>query len=218
MGNRIRDLRDSYPQHIWVRGNNRRRLFSYQRDFEHFLRILNKAAAKRAVEIWALALMSNHYHLIATPLKAVELPGVLKETNQRWAQVRNHGQGRSGKLFEQSYGSKLIETSGQLVVSTLYVEANPTLAGMAAHPSDYRYTSYNIHAGGNVPSRILRAVITPSPWIAGLASTRTEQKLAYQRLMRDYLVEKKPPPHVSGEGFDASRTLPPRRPDRSRAT
>ena len=221
MSNRNRDLRNHFPQHVWARGNNRRRLFSYPRDYEHFLRILYAAATKRQISIWALALLSNHYHLIATPARGRDLSKFLKHVNQRWSWLRNRTKNCSGKLFEQSFGSKLIESDEQLQVTTLYVEANPVLAGIANTPGQYRYSSYAIHAGEPLRSKILRSVVTPSPWVVALSDSVAEQHIKYQQLMLEYLANRREPLHLDPKHRRSvvnPSENPPRRPNGDRAS
>ena len=52
------------PHHLVLRGNNKRRLFSYDRDRILFLRLLAEAMERYDVPLYALVLMANHVHLV----------------------------------------------------------------------------------------------------------------------------------------------------------
>ena len=78
-------------------------------------------------------------------------------------------------------------------MTTLYVEANPVLAGIANTPDQYRYSSYAIHAGEPLRSKILRSVVTPSPWVVALSDSVAERHIKYQQLMLEYLANRHEP-------------------------
>ena len=56
-----------YPHHIIQRGNNRQDIFTTVADYQYLLVLLNENAKKFAVDIHAYVLMTNHFHLLATP-------------------------------------------------------------------------------------------------------------------------------------------------------
>ncbi|QQX81275.1 transposase [Shewanella sp. KX20019] len=57
------------PQHIIQRGNNRQACFASQQDFIAYTGWLKDYAKKFQVEIHAWVFMTNHVHLLCTPLK-----------------------------------------------------------------------------------------------------------------------------------------------------
>ena len=56
------------PQHIIQRGNNREPCFVAKEDHRRYLDDLTEAASKYNCRIHAYALMTNHVHLLATPM------------------------------------------------------------------------------------------------------------------------------------------------------
>ena len=64
-----RQILRGIPHHIVLRGNNRRRLFSYPRDYLFFLGLMSAQLIRSDVGMHALCLMPNHVHLLATPFK-----------------------------------------------------------------------------------------------------------------------------------------------------
>ena len=56
-----------YPHHIIQRGNNRQPIFAANADYETLLVDARGARAQVGVAIHAYVLMSNHFHLLATP-------------------------------------------------------------------------------------------------------------------------------------------------------
>ena len=56
-------------QHIIQRGNNRESIFASQQDYEFYLECLADAAKLNKLKIHAYVLMTNHVHLLASPLE-----------------------------------------------------------------------------------------------------------------------------------------------------
>ena len=52
-----------------ARGIERRKLFTRDRDYEHFLELLGRFAARYACNISAYALMPNHFHLFVQTME-----------------------------------------------------------------------------------------------------------------------------------------------------
>ncbi len=60
------------PHHVYLRGNNRRRLFSSGADYERFIACLTLGISASECVLHQLTLMTNHVHLIATPPAVAE--------------------------------------------------------------------------------------------------------------------------------------------------
>src|SRR5690348_13876250 len=112
-----------HPHHVILRGNNRRRLFSYPNDYFAFVRYLGDALEKHGGLLHALTLMTNHIHMLLTPGES--LPKLVHSMSMRHAQRRNRQRDSSGKLFEERYHSFPILGEGQLALTTAYIENNP---------------------------------------------------------------------------------------------
>ena len=65
-----------YPHHVIQRGNNRQAIFSSPADYQTLLDLLRINAEKFGVAIHAYVLMTNHFHLLATPQTADALPQI----------------------------------------------------------------------------------------------------------------------------------------------
>lgn len=89
------------PHHVVIRGNNRRRLFSYSSCYRRFLRYLADALRHTGCRLHALALMTNHVHLVITPPDAAALSSCVKRLAQRYAVQRNARFAASGKGLEE---------------------------------------------------------------------------------------------------------------------
>jgi putative transposase len=167
-----------YPHHLILRGNNRRNLFSYPRDYRGFLFDIAGARSRYACLVHAFCLMTNHVHLLVTPLVAGTLNKFVQRIAQCLAQRRNRTRGGSGKLFEERFKSVLVVDDAQLAATTAYVELNPTRAGLCSRPEEYAWSSYRLHAGTE-RSRVLLAMWAPSPWYLSLGRADATRAKAY---------------------------------------
>lgn len=168
-----------YPHHIIQRGNNRQAIFASAADYQMLLGLLAENAQKFDVAVHAYVLMSNHFHLLATPQTAEGLPQMLQAVGRRYVRYFNDRQGRSGTLWEGRYRSTLIETDRYLLACMTYIDLNPVRAGMVAEAKDYPWSSHGHYAG-------LRAdpLVTPHPLFWTLGNTPFAREAAYAELVR----------------------------------
>jgi putative transposase len=174
------------PNHLIVRGNNRRRLFSYMRERMTYLRLLGRALEEYRCQLHAMCLMLNHVHLLLTPATVEGASRLAKRVNQRYAQIRNQERGGSGKLFEQSFESVPIEDDAHLAHAVMYIDANPHRAG-CRDAWTYDWSTYALHAGDPGAARIPGDLITLDPWYRSLGGSPRERAETYREAFRAYL-------------------------------
>jgi len=217
---KARDVVAHWPHHLIHRGNNRRRLFSYPRDYQRFLVVLSNAADKSKCVIHALCLMANHVHLLVTPPTARALSSFAHSFAQRYAQFRNAQRNSSGKLFEERYWSEPIRSQFHLGAATMYIDRNPVAAGTKSDPSKYRWSTFRHHAGLATPERTLGRLWQPSQWYLDLGRTpavrATEYRSLYERYGESDLARRQQERFCALEKSDTSRRRL-ERPDRSSA-
>jgi putative transposase len=118
-----------YPHHVIQRGNNRQAIFASTADYQVLLDLLRDNAQKFGVAIHAYVLMSNHFHLLATPQTADGLPMMMQAVGRSYVRTFNNAQGRTGTLWEGRYRSTLIQTERYLLACMVYIDLNPVRAG-----------------------------------------------------------------------------------------
>jgi len=205
-----------WPYHLVVRGNNRRRLCSYASDYRRLIDLVEKAAARVGCLLHVVCIMSNHVHFIVTPPTEAALSAFVRYFAQPFAQRRNRQRDGSGKLFEQRFFSKRIETDEQLAVCTAYIELNPVRAGVVQGPGDYLWSSYRLHACDPRPSAIPARAITPSAWYRSLGRDPGAQARAYREFVTLVAADGREPEHGPPEPAATAKRL--ERPDRTRAS
>lgn len=171
--------------HVIQRGNNRAACFFGDADRRFYLKCLAQSATRRGCEIHAFVLMSNHVHLLVTPLQPGALGVMMQDLGRRYVRVVNTIHGRTGTLWEARFKSSLVDSENYLLICQRYIELNPVRAGLAAHPGAYAWSSYAHYAG-----RIVSDLITEHPVYLRLASTAAERRAAYLSLFEHSLDER----------------------------
>lgn len=77
------------------------------------------------VSIHAFCLMTNHYHLLISPLQDNGIPLFMKKINTAYANYFNIKRKRSGALFEGRYKRVLIKTEAHFIHLPYYIHLNP---------------------------------------------------------------------------------------------
>lgn len=168
-----------YPHHIIQRGNNRQAIFTTVADYQQLLVLIGENAKKFDVEINAYVLMSNHFHLLATPQTDKGLPQMMQAVGRSYVRYFNDLHERSGTLWEGRYRSTLIQADRYLLACMAYIDLNPVRAGMTPDARDYPWSS---HCG--LVGLRQDKLIAPHPVYWALANTPFGREAAYADLVR----------------------------------
>jgi len=171
-----------YPHHIIQRGNNRQPIFATDADYRMLLSLLEEHARESQVAIHGYVLMSNHFHLVATPEGESGIPKMMQAVGRRYVRYFNQVQSRTGTLWEGRYRSTLIQAERYLLACMAYIDLNPVRAGIAAAPAGYPWSSHR-HYVGMATDRLL----TPHPLFWELGNTPFAREAAYGDLVRSGL-------------------------------
>jgi len=167
------------PLHIIQRGNNRSAIFFAPDDHALFRLWLGEAAAAQGCAIHAYVLMTNHFHLVATPRRADGLPRMMQSLGRRYVQHVNRTQRRTGTLWEGRYRATPIDAEAYFFACCRYVEENPVRAGMVAAPADHSWSSYRRNAlGAADPLVVEHALYT------ALGADAAQRSAGYRALFR----------------------------------
>jgi putative transposase len=168
-----------YAHHIIQRGNNRQAIFASTADYELLLDLLHENAHKQQVAIHSYVLMSNHFHLLATPETAEGIPQMMQAVGRRYVRNYNLRHQRSGTLWEGRYRSTLIQTERYLLACMAYIDLNPVRAGLVADPADYPWSSHQ-HYIGRRPDKL----VTPHALYWEMGNTPFARDQSYAETVR----------------------------------
>lgn len=167
------------PHHVIQRGNNRATLFKTEDDFLFFFESLRLATGRFDCQIHAYVFMTNHIHLLLTPLNEKAMGLAMGSLGLRYAYYFNRKHARTGHVFEGRYRSKVILSERYLLTCYRYIEENPVRAGLAHDPSEYRWSSYGTNALGMENPLLIR-----HDCFDALGPTPEFRRSAYRALFR----------------------------------
>ena len=165
------------PQHVIQRGNNRCVIFAEEFDFLFFRSCLSAACERHACEVHAYVLMTNHVHLLATPLRASAIGKVMQSVGRRYVRYFNDRYCRTGGLWEGRYRSTIVDTVTYLFTCYRYIELNPVRARLSSDPGGYPWSSYRFNALG-APDPI----VVPHELYSSLDRDLDARRVAYRSL------------------------------------
>ena len=169
------------PQHVIQRGNNREPCFYAEEDYRRYLEDLEESAKKNDCRIHAYVLMTNHVHLLVTPMIEHGISQMMQALGRRYVRYINTSYQRTGTLWEGRFKSSLIDSDQYLLTCMRYIELNPVRAKMVEYPDEYMWSSYRGNAqGGN-------RLLEQHPIYLQLGATEAERQVAYRELFKNYI-------------------------------
>lgn len=190
-----RPLRIEYAgaiYHVTGRGNERRTIFRSDTDRRRFVEKLEELCDVHRIEVYAYALMSNHYHLVVCTPRG-NLVSFMQQFQTSYTMYFNRRYGRTGHLFAGRYKAKLVEGGHYLLRLSRYVHLNPVKTKAAGGLGqidrrkllrEYRWSSLPGYSG----------LQTPENWVSYKAlegfrdlASDSEKRRAYLRFVEEGL-------------------------------
>ena len=173
------------PMHVVQRGVNRAACFFNDVDRRFYLKCLTGSAAARGCSLHAYVLMTNHVHLLVTPILAGSVSAMMQDVGRRYVRVINTLHGRTGSLWEGRFKSSLIDSERYLLTCHRYIELNPVRAGIATEPGAYLWSSHAHYAGGR-----RNGLLTDYPQFRALGTSDEDRRAAFRSLFSQPLEER----------------------------
>ena len=170
------------PQHVIQRGNNREPCFFAEADYHRYLDDLKEATDKYDCRVHAYVLMTNHVHMLVTPMQSQAISDMMQALGRRYVYYINKSYQRTGTLWEGRYKSSLIDSDAYLLTCMRYIELNPVRAGMVEHPGEYKWSSYDANAQNGTDE-----LIEEHPCYRALDKLKEHRQIAYRALFTDHL-------------------------------
>ena len=170
------------PQHVIQRGNNREPCFYAEQDYRRYFDDLREVAEKYRCRVHAYVLMTNHVHILVTPMVEYGISQMMQALGRRYVYYINKTYKRSGTLWEGRYKASLIDSDAYLLTCMRYIELNPVRANMVSHPGEYQWSSYQANAQDGVDP-----LIEHHPLYKALGATDESRQSAYRELFRHHI-------------------------------
>ncbi|MGH7896493.1 MAG: transposase [Candidatus Binatia bacterium] len=131
--------------HVMARGIERCDIFRDDIDRDRFVESLISLARRGAFEIFAWALMPNHFHLLVKTTSQ-PLGRSMRCLLTRHAVRFNRRHGRVGHLFQNRYKSVICQEDKYFLELVRYIHLNPVRGGLVAavELEEYRYTGHSV--------------------------------------------------------------------------
>jgi putative transposase len=132
--------------HVIVRGNQRRKTFRDDRDYQAYLDRLARYQAKFGVKVYAYCLMPNHVHLLVE-VSTEPLAKFMQGLQQGYTQYFNLRYNKVGHLFQGRYHAIICDKDEYLLALMRYIHLNPVRAKMVRKPEEYGYSGHGEYCG-----------------------------------------------------------------------
>lgn len=148
-----RRLRTHYHHaiyHVMLRGNFKNNIFSEEKDYRIFLKIIEISCKKYGCVFHLYCLMTNHIHLVVK-VGHVPLCKIMQCITASYAGYFNEKLERQGHLFQGRYKAKLVTDEAYLMELCYYIHNNPLGANMVDSLDDYPWSSHHAYQSQNAP-------------------------------------------------------------------
>ena len=124
--------------HLIMRGDDKRRIFWYDKDYKKFLSLLNGLMQRFDAVLYAFTLMTNHIHLL---IKITDIELFTEYLTKAYTGYFYYRYKIPGRLFEPSlfYPKNSVYLKMNIII---YILNNPALANISTQPWTYKYNSY----------------------------------------------------------------------------
>lgn len=147
-------MRHGLIYHVYNRGVNREVLFKEERNYDHFLKLVQRHILSVA-DIYAYCLLRNHFHLLVRvrmqneikrsaprPLWKVPPGRAFGNCFNAYAKAVNAAYSRTGCLFERPFKRKVVTSPEYFRQLVVYIHRNPEKHGVSAQFDAWPYSSF----------------------------------------------------------------------------
>ncbi len=165
--------------HVLNRGNNRSTVFSESREFDAFVDLMRRAQDRQPVEVAAVCLMPNHFHLLVRPHAAADLASWLHwilTTHASWHHQKCHS---SGRIWTSRFKAFPVQDDRHLLTVARYVERNALRAKLVERAEAWPWGSLHWRLANRPPIALSPlAVSLPAQWLKFVNAPQTAAELA----------------------------------------
>lgn len=163
--------------HVINRGNNRAKVFSEPREFDLFVQLMRRAQTRHHIDVAAVCLMPNHFHLLVKPHAAADLAAWLHWLLTTHASRHHKKCNSSGRIWTSRFKAFPIQDDRHLLTVARYVERNALRANLVARAEAWPWSSLQwrvVHLPPFVLSPLPLALPANWPDVVNAPHTATE--------------------------------------------
>ena len=166
--------------HVISRGNNKRKVFRYERDKKKYYQHLKGCKYEDKVSILHYCIMSNHVHLLIEVNQKSNLSRFMQRVNLKYVYYHRKRYSYCGHVWQDRFQGKIIDEEGYFIRCGKYIELNPVRAGIVFSPEQYQFSSYHYYAFGQKD-----LLITQNPLYQDLGLKSKQRQGVYRDLMAE---------------------------------
>ena len=170
--------------HVLSRGNGQQDIFYDDHDRHLFLKTIGEMSERFEMDVFAYALMGNHYHLLLRTNHA-NLSKSMQWLGLAYTRRFNLLHSRSGHLFQGRFKSIIVQNDAYLLGLSCYIHRNPLRAGIVKRLADYSWSSYTSYAYGRKFPEWLKTDLVLSQFKGA------DKNKAYREKVQNYAKEEK---------------------------
>jgi len=133
--------------HVYNRGALRNTLFYNHLAYRSFIDLIDRYAVETSIQVIAVCLMPNHFHLLVQIGEGGDLSQFMKRVCQAYSKRANRELRRAGTVIEGRFKSKHVKFTEYLTHLCRYIHANPIKAGLAQDPREWPYSNFKEFIG-----------------------------------------------------------------------
>ena len=176
--------------HVMARGNDGRKVFLKDSDFEAFLNGLAAARKRYPFYLYAYVLMSNHFHLLLEVQRA-STARVLQSLLTGYARRFNRTHRHRGHLFQGRYHAIVCDRESYLLELVRYIHLNPVRAKMVQQPGEWQWSGHGEYLGKDQ-----RGLIDPRPVMEEFRTAARYEAFIREGVKETYRAEWHPGEHA----------------------
>lgn len=125
--------------HIYQRTTSGNNLFYGYEDFLTFFTIMSVAVRSAGIQVLAVCLMYNHFHMLVRTETMRQLSDFMNHCCSWYAREFNFAVGRSGQLLKKNFGSAPKKDDKAIRNTINYIGNNPVEKRICSRPEQYRW-------------------------------------------------------------------------------
>ncbi len=174
-----RSIVSGFYYHVINRGNNRAIVFSEPREFDSFVDLMRRAQSRHHIDVAAVCLMPNHFHLLVRPSAAGDLAAWLHWILTAHASRHHRKCKSSGRIWTGRFKAFPIQDDRHLLTVARYVERNALRANLVFRAEAWPWSSLQWRVL-DLPPFVLAPlpIALPANWTDVVNAPQTPTELA----------------------------------------
>ncbi len=171
--------------HVITRGNQRRKVFRDDNDFQKYISLLGFYKGRYKYSLYAYALMNNHVHLLIETHR-IPLSKIFQGVTQSYTIYFNRKYKTVGHLFQGRYKAILCDRDTYLISLVKYIHLNPVRARIAKAAGEYRWSSH-----GSYEKQTDHEIVDTDRVLRMFSEDKTQARKLYRAYIDDGIEVKK---------------------------